>query len=235
MTDTNIDMPVIEFSIRLNKVLNQMEWPLRGRAPKLKLELEKYGVVISTPACSKWLGGKSRPDPENLQILCKITGKSMDYFLAGMDSLIGEISPQYQLDTQSKTRNIPHVSWETARALLTGKNVPIKDLYTKIVTSQTPLSEDAFAVTYESDDMTSANGFKLYPNGATLIFDRTDNASPSTRVLATINNDIVFRELSIDAGQMILRPWNSQYRTINVDESVKIKAELKEFFVIETT
>lgn len=233
MTENNVDMPVIEFSIRLNKVLNQMEWPIRGRAPMLKRELEKHGVVVSAPACTKWLGGKGRPEPEKLSVICKITGKTMDYFLAGLESTVREINQEYSVEVSNQTRTVPHVSWSTAKALLTGKAVPIKQLYEKIVTSQNPVSEGAFAVTYDSDEMTSQNGFKMYPNGATMIFDRTNHAVPSTKVIALINDDIVFRELSVDAGEMILRPWNGQYRTIIVDDNVKIKAVLKEYFVVE--
>ena len=223
---------VIEFSIRLNKVLNQMGWPLRGRAAKLKEKLAEYGISISEPACNKWLGAKSMPDTPKLEVLSKITGKSSDYFLYGTETVVAEQKAEYAIKSFIKTKNVPHISWNSVKNMLIHNSVDPRSACDEMIVSQTETSDRAFAVTYTGDEMTG-NGMKTIPDGVTLIFDRKDDIQPPCKVLAVVHGDLVFRELVKDGGIQYLKPLNTQYRTIEVDDNVKICALLVEYFHIE--
>ncbi len=223
---------LLEFSIRLNKVLNMMGWPLRGRAPKLVQALAEHGITISEPGCNKWLAAKSMPDTPKLEAISKITGKSSDYFLYGTETEVSEPSADYVIESFIKTKNVPHISWETVKDMLINNDVDTRAACDEMIVSQTKTTDRAFAVDYIGDEMTG-NGMKTIPEGVTLIFDRLDEIKLPCKVLAVVHDDLVFRELVRDGGIKYLKPWNSQYRTIKVDDDVKICAVMVEYFYIE--
>lgn len=74
----------IEFAERLNKVLDDKGYPMRGRAQKVLAETK---LNISDRAINKWLKGESIPDHSNLAILSRHYGVGFDWLATGNGSI----------------------------------------------------------------------------------------------------------------------------------------------------
>jgi SOS-response transcriptional repressor LexA len=84
-------------------------------------------------------------------------------------------------------------------------------------------SSDAFAIILEGDSMARLNGDGLV-DGSTVIIDPNVNPDFGDVVLAFIENKSAYtlRRLTQDAGQSYLIAINPAYKSIEVDDSIKI-------------
>lgn len=78
MTDTEKER--LDFANRLNKVLDEKGYAVRGRAQKV---LAETGLEISDRAINKWLKGESIPDHTNLAVLSRFYDVSFDWLATG--------------------------------------------------------------------------------------------------------------------------------------------------------
>lgn len=222
----------LDFAVRLNRVLNDLGWPIRGRSPKLQKELLKLGVEVSVTACTRWLSGEYGPDKDKLPVLAEMTGKTTDYFMTGADfsyATSNEVNEQHAV---YRVKMIPLYSWDQATKLFSGAD-DSEIISERQVATELAVGDGAFAVTYSGDIMTSTGVSRSYPQGASLIFDRACEMKPPCRVAALVSGELVFRELVSDAGKLFLKPVNPQYRTITVDNDVELCAVLREYRVAE--
>lgn len=84
----------IEFSERLNKVLDDKGYPVRGRAQKV---LAETNLKISDRAINKWLKGESIPDHSNLAILSRHYGVGFDWLATGNGEMTTPSKPQLRM------------------------------------------------------------------------------------------------------------------------------------------
>ena len=76
------------FSERLNAALDEMGWPVRGRIARLKRTLRED---LSEVSVGKWLKGEGLPEVKRLGELSRITGRSVQWLLAGSDAGDGDV------------------------------------------------------------------------------------------------------------------------------------------------
>ena len=84
----------IEFAERLNKVLDDKGYPMRGRAQKVLAETK---LNISDRAINKWLKGESIPDHSNLAILSRHYGVGFDWLATGNGEMTTPAQPKIRM------------------------------------------------------------------------------------------------------------------------------------------
>ncbi len=201
------------FALRLNKALNDIGWPNRGRVPKLKKFLRDD---ISLVAIRKWLVGDSMPEMKRMGELSQITGKSVQWLLTGTDASEAniEVSPV-------PVYAVPLISWVSAGMLCSTGDVPSVEMAEDYLPSPVKVGSRAYALVVRGDSMTSSSG-RSYPDGSIIIVDPDVEAVPPCRVIARIGEESTFKELTKDTGQWFLKPLNPQYPTRVVDDSVHL-------------
>ena len=201
------------FALRLNKALNDIGWPNRGRVPKLKKFLRDD---ISLVAIRKWLVGDSMPEMKRMGELSQITGKSVQWLLTGTDASEAniEVSPV-------PVYAVPLISWVSAGMLCSTGDIPPVEMAEDYLPSPVKVGSRAYALVVRGDSMTSSSG-RSYPDGSIIIVDPDVEAVPPCRVIARIGEESTFKELTKDAGQWFLKPLNPQYPTRVVDDSVHL-------------
>lgn len=85
----------LEFSERLNRALDLMGYPQRGRAQRLR---EALPFKVSVNAIKKWLNGDSIPATARLAIVASIAGTTPHYLLTGE----GNIEREFDLPEDLK-------------------------------------------------------------------------------------------------------------------------------------
>ena len=94
----------IEFAERLNKVLDDKGYPMRGRAQKVLAETK---LNISDRAINKWLKGESIPDHSNLAILSRHYGVGFDWLATGNGEMIPSIeNPKPNIDLPASSPSV---------------------------------------------------------------------------------------------------------------------------------
>ena len=83
IADATTAMPIPKdgFAARLHEALDDLGWPQRGRASKLRGMLP---FTMSEKGVKKWLDGESRPEQDKLAIICAITGCLGEWLLTGI-------------------------------------------------------------------------------------------------------------------------------------------------------
>lgn len=76
----DVEKQRLAFATRLNKVLDEKGYAVRGRAQKI---LAETGLDISDRAINKWLKGESIPDHSNLAVLSSLYHVSFDWLATG--------------------------------------------------------------------------------------------------------------------------------------------------------
>jgi hypothetical protein len=69
-----------EFSRNLNKALDQIEAPKRGRAGWLRKQI---GEIVSRESCRKWLNGLEIPDEAHMSVLIDRFSLNMQHLRTG--------------------------------------------------------------------------------------------------------------------------------------------------------
>lgn len=224
MTRTNEKMARYEadkiaFAKRLNQALDDIGWPARGRAPKLKGTLRDS---ISIVAIRKWLLGDGMPEMKRIGELSQITGKSVQWLLTGNDA--GDSS----IEVSGPVYMVPLISWVSAGMLCDTGDVPSLEMAEEYIPSPVKVGSRAYAAVIRGDSMTSSSPQgKSYPDGTIGIFDPDVEPVPPCRVHAMVSGESTFKELLSDAGTWLLAPLNPRYPTRVVDETVCICAVLR--------
>lgn len=210
----------IAFAKRLNAVFDELGWPDRGRNGRLRRALRD---PISEAAVCKWLAGDSLPELKRVSDISRITGKSVQWLLTGVDAGITSnvvLSP-------SSVYEVPLISWVSAGMLCNSGDIPTVEMAEELVVSPVKVGSRSYALTVKGDSMTSNSGGKSYPDGSVIIVDPDAEAHPTCRVIARVGDETTFKELVSDMGQWYLKPLNPQYPMIAVDERVHICGVVK--------
>ncbi|MCD8547132.1 MAG: S24 family peptidase [Aeromonadaceae bacterium] len=202
------------FAKRLNAALDELGWPVRGRAPKLKSSLRDD---ISLVAIRKWLVGDGLPELKRMGELSKITGKTVQWLLTGSDQ--GDQNIEI---AQVPVWHVPLISWVSAGMLCDSGDVPSVEMAEEYIPSPVRVGSSSYAVVVRGDSMTSPTGRVSYPDGSIIIVDPDVEPKPPCRVVARVGSETTFKELVDDAGAWYLKPLNPQYPTRPVDETVCI-------------
>ncbi len=223
MTRTTEEMARYEadkeaFAKRFNLALDELGWPVRGRAAKLKKILRDE---ISLVAIRKWLVGDSIPEMKRLGEISKITGKTVQWLLTG--SNIGDENIEVHA---APVYMVPLISWVSAGMLCDTGDVPTLEMVEEYIPSPVKVGSRAYAAVVVGDSMTSPVG-RSYPDGTIVIVDPDVEPIPPCRVHARVGSESTFKELVTDAGSWLLAPLNPRYPTRVVDESVVICGVIK--------
>ncbi len=77
----------IKFAERLHLALDSLGWKNRGRPKQLQNHYGTVGVHLSEKTFHKWLNGQSFPDWDNLIHLVRLTKKSINYLIYGIEDI----------------------------------------------------------------------------------------------------------------------------------------------------
>lgn len=86
----------IKFAERLHLALDSLGWKNRGRPKQLQNHYGTVGVHLSEKTFHKWLNGQSFPDWDNLIHLVRLTKKSINYLIYGIEEIDSQISRSFQ-------------------------------------------------------------------------------------------------------------------------------------------
>lgn len=77
----------IKFAERLHHALDSLGWKSRGRPKQLQNHYGTIGVHLSEKTFHKWLNGQSFPDWDNLIHLVRLTRRSINYLIYGLEDI----------------------------------------------------------------------------------------------------------------------------------------------------
>lgn len=120
MTDT--DKERLDFANRLNRVLDEKGYAVRGRAQKV---LAETGLEISDRAINKWLKGESIPDHANLAVLSRFYDVSFDWLATGNGSMAKRSE---MFDLQAHIDSLPSAITHE-QAIAEGRESVMVDVY----------------------------------------------------------------------------------------------------------
>lgn len=132
---TGSDEAKIAFAKRLNEILTERGYILRGRAQRLKREA---GFEISDRAINKWLRAETLPDHHNIEVLAKFLNVSFNWLAAGQGERTSK--PSQSVINSSDSEALANSQKELAQILEAGTvlveddsddlvSIPIYDLY----------------------------------------------------------------------------------------------------------
>lgn len=88
----------IKFAERLHHALDSLGWKSRGRPKQLQNHYGEIGVHLSEKTFHKWLNGQSFPDWDNLIHLVRLTKRSINYLIYGMENIESSGTPSHQVN-----------------------------------------------------------------------------------------------------------------------------------------
>lgn len=119
----------------------------------------------------------------------------------------------------AKAKSIPVVSWVQAGTFCdsAGAALPV-DETTEYVSYFGPISDQAYGLTVKGDSMVNPHGGQMtFLTGCRVIVDPGKVAEPGHYVVVRLpgSNEVTFKQLVQDGGQLFLKPLNPQYPTID--------------------
>ena len=87
---------------------------------------------------------------------------------------------------------------------------------------RTSPGDNAFALLVENDSMVNPHGEPSFPPGTIIIVDPARACDPGCYVIAkdVLTQQATFKKLVYDAGRWFLKPLNSSYPTMEIDDPV---------------
>jgi SOS-response transcriptional repressor LexA len=188
---------------------------------KKATQLAKFAGV-SRSAVSDWRSGKTKNiEGENALHVAKFFGANTEWVLTGK----GQKYPKTTLvnvseDIDFKGR-VPLISWVRA-----GEWCEAIDNYAPGDGEswlQCPVNhgKHTYALRVKGDSMTSPYpGQKSYPEGTIIYVDPDVTVVSGCRVIAKLpnTNEVTFKEYRYDGGKHYLRPLNTQYQVIEINQ-----------------
>lgn len=165
---------------------------------------------VSTAAVARWFNQGS-VSMDKLPKLAKMLGTTTDYLLS--KKLINDVSEPI------KAKKIPLISWVQAGLF----NEMTDPEYDEFIYVDENVPDECFALRVNGDSMTSQNGGKSIPDGSVVIVQPCCFSEDLNHkvVIARLNDKATMKELIIDAD-IYLKPWNSQYKLIEVSSDIQI-------------
>ncbi|WP_268408344.1 hypothetical protein [Alteromonas sp. a30] len=87
----------VKFAERLHHALDSLGWKSRGRPKQLQNHYGNIGVHLSEKTFHKWLNGQSFPDWDNLIHLVRLTKRSINYLIYGLDDIEATGTPSHHM------------------------------------------------------------------------------------------------------------------------------------------
>ncbi len=175
-----------------------------------KLTLAEVGAACNPPitpqSVHKWEKGDSVPRSPNLVTLCRLTGRTMKWFLEGVEDVLQLRGVVGYTTTHGKL--VPMVDFATITAHLAG----IGNLKPTFVRANFPCSDNSFQ-TFVNDD---ANDPEIKV-GASVIIDLERAPSPGKFCLAIHNGQPLIRRYRPRKKHVELVPANDDWDVIEVD------------------
>lgn len=132
---------------------------------------------------------------------------------------VGEPKAEYTVDTNIKTRMFPLISKQQAArwSKKTLERIHKKAIAWEITSSKP--SSNAFWLNVTGDSMTAPSGISV-PDGYNILVDADKRAKNGDLVVAKriVDSQILFKQLIIDSGEKYLKPLNSNYKLIEIDD-----------------
>lgn len=214
-----------EFSLRLIEALKAAGLYNYGVG---KMLAEKCNVTPK--ASNKWLNAESIPRHEKAITLAGIVKMPVEELLYGKPTISEAIEKANVSSIAiSELRKAPLISsvqagdWEEAIDNYHPGDGEDEFLIT------VPASKNSFWLKVVGDSMTSPQGLSV-PEGYMILVDPDEHAENGKLVVAKLlnSNEVTFKQLIRDAGTTYLKPLNSSYRTIEINEKCKIIGVVKE-------
>lgn len=192
----------------------------KGLADKLKRLLAEQQSLnqtaiakefnVSTAAVAKWFNYGS-VSMDKLPKLAKMLGTNTDYLLS--KKLINDVSEPI------KAKKIPLISWVQAGQF----NEMIDPVFDEYIYVDENVPDECFALRVTGDSMTSQTGGKSIPDGSIVIVQPCCFSEELNHkvVIARLNDKATMKELIIDS-EIYLKPWNAQYKIIEISSDVRI-------------
>lgn len=123
----------------------------------------------------------------------------------------------------SKSIYIPVISW--VQAGLWEESLPVRDEDWTVIASPFKCSPNSYALTVNGDSMTAQHGaMDSFQEGSVIIVDPHVEPRNKSYVIARQSgtNETTFKQLIYDGNQRYLKPINSQYPIIQIDQPIDI-------------
>ena len=194
------------------------------KTKKLNQDALATACGISRAAVSLWesqTGRPTVPSPDNLPIVAKLLGKTVDWILTGEPSAKVNEAPGHYANTQPgpDTRgHVPLISWVQAGSWHEAEEHYLPGDAEEFLPCPVSHGLGTYALRVTGDSMTAPHG-KSYPAGCVIYVDPSQigGVGSGDRVIAKINGDakVTFKQFIDDAGVKFLKPLNPQYPTIH--------------------
>lgn len=189
---------------------------------------------ISYAAVSQWFSGRTGSiRHENLLSIARAYGTTVDWLISGEGEMTAVSDAQDKaLDTdQTEVRltpipliSVPLISWDAAW-LRSKSDTFVSESMENMMPSPDNVGPRGFALVVEGEAMRNTNPNEdSYPHN-TIIFvdpDLAPTIGAPVLVLQRGKKNPIFRILTRDGGQDMLKPLNSQFDLINLEEGDEI-------------
>lgn len=198
---------------------------------RIKLRMKELGMTqeilankmgITRGAVTHYLAGRRVPPLKQFNKLAVILKTDPAWLQFGISTETPTNKKTPKLNTTTIAhKKIPILSWEQLAEHIDTKNIPentFKDFVPNFYTDKTHW----YALRVKGDAMTSPLGqSKSFHAGDILIIDPDKNAENGDFVIALLpkSKEATFKQYVIDGGVRYLKPLNSQYPIIQIDDS----------------
>lgn len=223
--------PKVNTSRPVTRYLDQMEQMTdRIKAVRAALGITQTelgsAARVTKSAVSQWERGIAKPDRDALDEM-EHSKYSINrrWITHGESPMVHEYPKSHSVSEPTanyKGDMVPVISWVRA-----GQCQPAADPYEpgdaeEWLNCPTTHGPGTFALRVRGDSMTAPHG-RSYPDGTIIYVDPDKTPENGSRVIAKLDNEeVTFKELSMDAGRAFLRPLNTQYQALECDESTRI-------------
>lgn len=216
--------PKQEFSDRLNRALDRIGVPPKGKGRQV--ELAKM-FSVSQKGARKWLEGESIPDTKRLPEMTARLNVNGEWLLTGHGPMgpLAAPSRQSTANTSSgpEVRELPLISWVQAGAWAEVVDPYEPGGYERLVPVTRRYSDRAYALRVEGDSMQAPDG-PSFPPGSIIIVEPGAAARNGSFVVARLEAtaEATFKQLVIDGGRKYLKPLNPRYPMLPIDSDATI-------------
>ncbi len=168
---------------------------------------------VSPSQIGHYLKARSQPPLDKLELIALALKTDLKDLLS--DEPTTEKGSQY-------FRSVPVVDWDLNQMNLNGKQ---HREYVAFPISK--CSTSSYALIVKGDSMTSNSGGKnSFNDGDRIIADPTKKPVPNDYVIAKVDNHTkaIFRQYVVDGPFELLKPINTQYQTLKMDDSCHVMA-----------
>jgi len=194
----------------------------RKQAGLTQAELAKK-CGVSKGAVSLWEGGQTlNLKNENLYALAKATGFSDRWIVTGTGTKAAHDGFGNATEGPDATA-LPLISWVQAGAWMEAEDMYEVGDYEELIPVAGRYSTRSFILRVRGDSMVAESG-PSFPEGSLIIVDPEKEAKHGSYVVVRLDSskEVTFKQLVIDGGTTYLKPLNTRYPIIEIDESAQV-------------